>query len=265
MNLKIYHRTEYHYEKPVHHSIQELRLIPPNLNNQKISNWKVYAPAKLTESLDAFGNLTHIFVMDGNYTDMIIEAEGEVESSIGYEMTDPEKSLSPYYSLQQTHLTQPSEEMIDYFLNDFPKNNSLPEILKLADAVRRKIAYTSGSTNFTTTAEQAFQISAGVCQDHAHIMLGLCRQQGIPARYISGYFHATNHENLASHAWVDVCTDISAKTWVSIDVTHACVTDERHVRLAAGRDYSFAAPVKGIRSGGGIEELQARISIQSIS
>ena len=48
------------------------------------------------------------------------------------------------------------------------------------------------------------------------------------------------------------------------DVTHACVTDYRHIRLAIGRDYYSAAPIKGIRSGGGKEELDAKISIQQV-
>jgi transglutaminase-like putative cysteine protease len=97
------------------------------------------------------------------------------------------------------------------------------------------------------------------------MMLSLCRASNIPARYVSGYFFAENSPNLASHAWVDVCTDISNGKWLSLDITHACLTDERHIRVAIGRDYYSAAPIKGIRSGGGDETLSARISIQEIT
>ena len=41
MHLKIRHRTEYRYEKPVHYSIQELRLTPSDVAGQKIDKWKV--------------------------------------------------------------------------------------------------------------------------------------------------------------------------------------------------------------------------------
>lgn len=262
MRLKIYHRTEYHYEKSVHHSIQELRLIPRTEAGQLIHSWKIYAPARLTESVDAFGNLSHIFVMETNYADMILEAEGEVETSAAYEYFDEPNSLSPYYSLQQTDLTDPSEKMVTFFKSNLPTEPSIPQLLELAEAVKDKIVYITGSTHFETKAAESFELGAGVCQDHAHIMLGLCRESNIPARYVSGYFHASSSPNLASHAWVDVCVDIDKGHWISIDVTHACLTDERHVRLAIGRDYTSAAPVKGVRSGGGKEELLARISIQ---
>ena len=104
-----------------------------------------------------------------------------------------------------------------------------------------------------------------VCQDHAHIMLSLCRASNIPARYVSGYFFAEESPNLASHAWIDYCSDIDTGIWTSVDITHACLTDSRHIRLAIGRDYYSVAPVKGVRSGGGGEELSANISIAQLS
>jgi hypothetical protein len=50
-----------------------------------------------------------------------------------------------------------------------------------------------------------------------------------------------------------------------VDITHACLVDSRHIRLAIGRDYYSAAPVKGVRTGGGGEELSANISIQQLT
>ena len=70
---------------------------------------------------------------------------------------------------------------------------------------------------------------------------------------------------MASHAWIDFCSDINKGVWNSVDITHACLIDARHVRLAIGSDYYSAAPVKGVRTGGGGEELTANISIQRVS
>ena len=108
-------------------------------------------------------------------------------------------------------------------------------------------------------------MKSGVCQDHAHIMLSLCRASGIPARYVSGYFFAEESPNLASHAWIDFCSNIEEGIWTSVDITHACLIDSRHIRLAIGRDYYTAAPVKGVRSGGEGEELSASISIAQLN
>ena len=265
MHLKIYHRTEYQYDQPVHHSIQELRLIPPSSTSQSVLNWQVYAPSKLAESIDAFGNYCHTFVMDGNYEDLIIEARGEVKTQNSHILIDGQNSISPYYLLQQTGMTLPSTEMVDYFSSKGAINNSEDAMLKLADMVRHKIQYQSGITNSSTTAAQAFELGKGVCQDQSHVFLGIARHFGIPARYVSGYLFVESSPNLASHAWVDVCLDIEKSKWVSLDVTHASFVNDQYVRLAMGRDYFGAAPVKGVRSGGGGEELQARISIERLN
>ena len=264
MHLKIRHRTEYRYETPVRYSIQELRLTPLSVAGQTIDKWKVSAPIKASSSYDAFGNLCNIFVQESSYTSMMIEAEGEVHTHDAYEFIDEPKAVSPYHLLQQTHLTEPTPEMLEYFSASLPKNNSIEEVLELAAAVQGTILYFPGQTNFATTAAQSFAMKSGVCQDHAHIMLGLCRASGIPARYVSGYFFAEESPNLASHAWIDFCSDIEKGIWISVDITHACLIDSRHIRLAIGRDYYSAAPVKGVRSGGDGEELSASISISQI-
>ena len=261
MKLNIYHRTEYHYEKPVNYSIHELRLIPKNEPGQLINEWKIYAPSTLNSSIDAFDNQTHSFVMDNPYTDMIIEAEGEIVSTSASVFTDKNSAISPYYLLQQTDLTLPTEEMIIYFDKLIPSLTSLSDLIKLSELIQKKINYQSGYTTSNTPGFKAFEMSTGVCQDHAHVMLGICRAKHIPARYVSGYFYTPHAKNLASHAWVDICLDIENSIWHSFDITHACATDERHVRLAIGRDSSSAAPIIGSRTGGGSEQLNAVVSI----
>ncbi len=264
MHLKIRHRTEYRYETPVHYSIQELRLTPANVAGQKIDKWKISTPIKASNSIDAFGNTYSVFVQESPYTSMMIEAEGEVQTEGASEFIDDAKAVSPFYLLQQTNLTEPSEAMLEYFAPHLPKTNSVDAVLKLAGAVQEAITYNPGQTNFATTAAQSFAMRSGVCQDHAHVMLSICRASNIPARYVSGYFFAEESPNLASHAWIDFCSDIAKGIWHSVDITHACLVDARHIRLAIGRDYYSAAPVKGVRSGGGGEELTANISIQKL-
>jgi len=264
MYLKIRHRTEYRYETPVRYSIQELRLTPPTTAGQQVAKWKISTPIKASNSIDSFGNLYSVFVQESPYTSMMIEAEGEVHTEDAFEFIDDANAVSPFYLLQQTNLTEPTAEMLDYFSYSLPKKNTVDEVIKLAEAVQGLIVYTPGQTHFATTAAQSFALKSGVCQDHAHIMLALCRASNIPARYVSGYFFAEESPNLASHAWIDFCSDINKGIWTSVDITHACLIDSRHIRLAIGRDYYSAAPVKGVRSGGGGEELSANISISRL-
>jgi transglutaminase-like putative cysteine protease len=57
---------------------------------------------------------------------------------------------------------------------------------------------------------------------------------------------------------------LHARRWLSIDVTHECPVDERHVRLAQGPDYTACAPVRGIRSGGGEERMEVQVQIRPL-
>lgn len=48
------------------------------------------------------------------------------------------------------------------------------------------IQFASGSSNGTTTAVQTLASGKGVCRDHAHLMIALCRALNIPARFVTG-------------------------------------------------------------------------------
>jgi transglutaminase-like putative cysteine protease len=113
-----------------------------------------------------------------------------------------------------------------------------------------------------TPASDALDMGSGVCQDHAHIFLACCHAQGIPARYVSGYIDPGDNEHAASHAWVDAwAIDADYEGWVSLDVTHARLMTDAYCRLAVGRDYDAAAPVRGVRRGGGQETLAVHVKV----
>jgi len=129
---------------------------------------------------------------------------------------------------------------------------AVADLLALTRAVADKVRYRPGSTSVETTALEAFDWELGVCQDQAHVMVAVCRSIGLPARYVSGYFYAADEPELASHAWVEVCLD---------SATHRCVVDGRHVRLAAGSDYTACLPIRGQRRGGGEERMDVDLRI----
>ncbi|NQD94490.1 transglutaminase family protein, partial [Pseudomonas sp. CrR25] len=109
-----------------------------------------------------------------------------------------------------------------------------------------------------TSAAEAFAGRQGVCQDHAHAFLACARSLGIPARYVSGYLYAGNSEHLASHAWAEAWLD---GAWYSFDVTNCLARPERHLKLAVGLDYLDACPVRGMRRGGGSEQMHAQVEV----
>ncbi len=73
--------------------------------------------------------------------------------------------------------------------------------------------------------------------------LGLLRASQIPARYVGGYQFLGDGAEQEPHAWIEVWHP--GGTWVGFDPTTGNPVDERYIRVAAGRDYSDATPVRG--------------------
>jgi transglutaminase-like putative cysteine protease len=96
-----------------------------------------------------------------------------------------------------------------------------------------------------------------------HIFIAAARNLGIPARYVSGYFHRVDGvvEQDAGHAWVEA--KLPELGWVGFDPTNGISTTEAHVRVAIGLDYLGAAPIRGSRRGGGGEKLDVRLRVDT--
>ncbi|MNG11944.1 Transglutaminase-like superfamily protein [compost metagenome] len=124
--------------------------------------------------------------------------------------------------------------------------------------LNQHMIYTPGTTEVETSAAQAFAGRSGVCQDHTHAFLACARSLGVPARYVSGYLFSEASEHLASHAWAEAWLD---DAWYSFDVTNQLARPERHLKLAVGLDYLDACPVRGMRRGGGCEQMHAKLVV----
>ncbi|MBC7445568.1 MAG: transglutaminase family protein [Polaromonas sp.] len=273
MKLHIRHTTDYRYTEPLRYALQTLRLTPASGPAQTVDFWSLGAPQTLFAQLDAFGNAIHSYTFVGEAGDNVrwslVNAAGQVQTLGVAEFTDAPGLPRPELYLRESLLARPHPRLRDFgrrFVSPPApgKTTELHELLALCAGVSGAVSYKKNSTNVTTTALQAFDLGAGVCQDQAHVLVAVCRSLGIPARYVSGYFYAANEPDLASHAWADVCLDVAGRRWASLDVTHRCLTDERHVRLAMGLDYNACAPIKGVRHGGGEESMTVSITIEPV-
>ncbi len=136
------------------------------------------------------------------------------------------------------------------------------DAVRLARHVFKTFAYKPNTTGVSTRAPDALKLRAGVCQDFAHVTLGLCRQSGIPARYVSGYFFNDKRkpgEAEASHAWVEVM--VPGYGWAGYDPTHDRAPDERYVKIGSGRDYADIRPVSGTYRGAPTRELKVEVAV----
>lgn len=274
MKLRIHHHTQYGYSEPLQYSVQQLLLWPADGPTQRVLSWRLDVPSTLYALPDGMGNRCHGFTLQADnlrpLQAMDIRASGSVQALGVAAFQDAPDAPHPAFFLRSSPHAEPHPRMAAWARQAVPALDAALSAgvppsddiwLALAHAVAHKVRYRSGSTGVETTALEAFDWGLGVCQDQAHVMLAVCRSLGVSARYVSGYFYADTEPDLASHAWVDVCTHPLERRWLSIDVTHHRLTDERYVRLAVGSDYTVCPPVKGLRRGGGDETMRVSVHI----
>ena len=259
MRLTIEHHTRYEYSTEVARSTQYLRLTPKPSARQKIVRWKLDMPEEAAETTDAYGNVLHVLALEKPHDHIHIHAHGVVE-------IDPTQSvaadsrLSPLVYQRITRFTQPDQALVDFAegFRDIRDENGLAA---LSAAILEKMPYIQGQTDATSTASHAFAGGIGVCQDHTHVLLSCCRLLGLPARYVSGYLYTEDSSHVASHAWGEIWLGGS---WHTVDVTNQTLKPDQHLRLAVGLDYLDACPVRGVRYGGGPEQLHAFALVERV-
>jgi transglutaminase-like putative cysteine protease len=266
MRIRIWHDTTYRYSWPVTGVIQTLRLTPRNTDGQYIMGWRIdiSADCPLTCHVDAFGNVTHTLTADGPLDQLVVHVEGEaeIEDTNGI-VNGTFEPFPPSLFLRETPLTQPSEEICAFaqkVAGAAPDRLSM--LHALLDTLPETITFDTDPTHVHTTAAEAFAIKRGVCQDISHIFIASARSLGIPARYVSGYFHRADgmNEQQSGHAWAEAYVD--GFGWIGFDATNGMCPTDSHLRVAVGLDYLSAAPVRGSRIGGEGEGLDVRIRVQ---
>jgi transglutaminase-like putative cysteine protease len=269
MMLDIIHETIYRYTVPASYSLQYLRLWPRADAGQHVLHWSIEAPGRRWSQVDAFGNMVTVTSLLERHDEIRAVARGQVETQGRRGLLRAhDTAVPPLAFALATRLTAeaPSVQALAaavFGKRHGPEAASREALEGLMQAVADRVAYVQGSTDVHATAQEALEQGKGVCQDMAHVFLACCRARGIPARYVSGYV-ITDAQHAASHAWVEGWLPRSrggAGAWIGLDVTHNRLAGPELCRLAVGRDYADASPVRGMHLGGGGEELQVRVAV----
>ena len=127
------------------------------------------------------------------------------------------------------------------------KGQAIWEYLNLLNEhIGSLLAYHKNVTDVKTTAEEALKLKTGVCQDFAHVFIGMARLQNIPVRYVSGYLNP-NKKFLGTaqmHAWVEAY--LPQVGWVGFDPANKRIADENYLKVSHGADYADCSPIKGV-------------------
>ena len=273
MKLGIVHRTQYAYATAVRDSFNELRLRPGTDEDQTVDSFllKVTPPTRLQDYRDFYANCVHHFDIREPHDCLVIESRLEVT-------THPRRRLEA--EARPGSRTRLREALDGDGLYDFVQASRYVDTepatwrlamdaaqeeddvwqcaLRLMRFVNGHLGYQSQSTQVHTHMREVLAQRRGVCQDFAHVMIGMCRTLRMPARYISGYL-ATETAS-AMHAWMEVF--VPGAGWQALDPTHNRQTDETYVKIAAGRDYGDVAPVRGTYRGTMDRKMTVEVKIE---
>jgi transglutaminase-like putative cysteine protease len=244
MKYAIVHSLNYTYDSPVRSSTQYLRLSPRDTARQKVLDWKVDAPGQPMRTHDGYGNVLHVMTVDRPVSDIVIRASGTVEtlSTLDEPSDFTGAPLSPLVFLRPTPLTRAGEKLT-----------------ALAEKSRQRIGTLSGLRELAAAVHK--QHAEGSAADLSHAFIACCRHLGIPARYVSGYVYSPKNggeAHMDMHAWTEAWV---VDRWRSFDVAIDFPIGEGHIKIAVGADYLDACPIRGVRTGGGIETLSAQASV----
>jgi transglutaminase-like putative cysteine protease len=263
MQLQIIHDTTYRYGEAASLIIQALRMWPAATPGQTVKDWRVAVDGKRLQPTctDGFGNPVATHTIDRSVETVQLSIRGEVTTHERHGVHGhASEALPPMFYLIDTELTAGNADIVALAeASAGDSDGPIDRLHRLCNSVRDHVDYLPYQTDAETTAAAAFAAGAGVCQDHAHVLIAAARSQGFPARYVSGYLFPIADAAAASHAWAEIF--VPDLGWVGFDAANRQSPDERYVRIACGRDYRDAAPVRGVRLGGLAETLEVAVSI----
>ncbi len=262
MKLQVLHRTHYAYAASVHDSFNEARVQPMDTDGQRRVSFilKVLPSTRLSHYLDFNLNCVHVFEVAAPHLELSIEASSVVQTSELPFLSETE-NLAPLSALPECARMERCYDFLrpGGFINAegelfglareiaAGETDAWQVTLKLMRYVHAEFHYQPASTHVHTTVEEVLKLRRGVCQDFAHVLIGLCRMIQIPARYVSGYLYNGPADQLkgaqASHAWIEVY--LPQIGWRGLDPTNNQQVNTRYVKVAVGRDYGDVPPLKG--------------------
>lgn len=256
MKLMINHQTHYQYTEPARNSVQYIKMTPTSNPHQQVHSWHVSVPGQKNIKIDGFNNTWITSSQRQAYRQMTIMAQGIIEINPDSRFGIP-SMINPTVFLQSTSNTLCNAEMREFAKSNV-KNLTVSDLIHLSQALLQHIPYQPHQTSVQTSAIEAFQQRKGVCQDHSHVFIAMCKYLGLPTRYVSGYLFVPNTAHLASHAWAEVFLE---NTWYCFDTSNQLFTPSSHIYVAIGRDYWDVAPIRGVRERGGTETMHSVVQV----
>ncbi len=306
MKLDIQYRMHFRYSDPVTEAQNEVRVRPLDDDWQQVTAYRLASQplVPVLQATDYWGTVVEHLGVRTPHSEMELLAEASVETTprplpdasvadVSTEALFEQSFCDKYFEMLQTSphvqwatgdaVTRRAQAAVD------GAATVAEMVAAVIEDVRSTLQYEPGSTEIGVSLAEILEGRAGVCQDYAHLAIGMMRSIGIPARYVSGYFFAADETvaaddavaadkaesaeqgaepaadqsddvvSVQTHAWVEVA--LPGWGWWALDPTNGGTVGERHVVIGCGRDYGDVPPVRGAFMGSGTADVDAEVVI----
>jgi len=289
VHVALSHLTRLEYGAEVTEGVMDVRLGPLSDAHQRWLRFDLRAApnAAVHGYTDGFLNAAHLVSLRRPHRYVEVVSRGEVETLLDDPFALPEQAPAPLGRAERADYLLPSplvapdgrlEELAAPFRPRSPEH-TFEAVQGLMSLVYREFAYEQEVTQVSSTVSDVISERRGVCQDFAHVLIGLCRAIGVPARYVSGYIVSLEQQQSqrlgsmqqsqssgptyrgsgASHAWAEAFTPTHG--WRGFDPTNNLVASTHHVKMAIGRDYHDVSPTRGAYRGNAEEHLTVDVDV----
>ncbi len=271
IKVALRHVTTYKYDRPITLSPHTIRLRPAAHARTPILSYSLTVkPAHqyLNWQQDPYGNYLArlVFPKPARELRVVVDLHADLapinpfdffieDYAQSYPFTydaDVLKELTPYLETLPVgpklraiidELKPMRELMVDFF----PMMNR---------AIQSRVNYTIRMEPGIQEPEETLELASGSCRDSAWLLVQLCRNLGLAARFVSGYLiqlvadekplegpEGPTKDFTDLHAWCEVY--VPGAGWVGLDSTSGLMAAEGHIPLACTASPQSAAAISG--------------------
>jgi transglutaminase-like putative cysteine protease len=272
VQVALYHRTDYKYDRNIQLGSQVVRLRPaPHCRTPILSYAQIIKPKAhfINWQQDPFSNyLARLnFTQKTDHFSIVVDLVAEMVVINPFDFFlepyaekfpftyPPElaKDLKPFLETQV-----PGDKLRAYLATiDRSRMDTNDFLVMINQGLEKKIKYNIRMEPNVQTCEETLAKLSGSCRDSAWLLVQILRHMGLAARFVSGYLiqlapdvkplegpFGPEKDFTDLHAWTEVF--LPGAGWIGLDATSGLLAGEGHIPLACTPDPRSAAPVTGL-------------------